>query len=355
MTTIRFSSPAAQAFILHNFAQERSTPRVLSLLPFSLTLYVFYFFRNGAMNILKHLRRMVARLLLIFLAVAPASAAQQSPQAPPAEKYEDLTVEQTARRLLRRVDPVHPEEAKGQSGVVLVGFFINPDGIPIHVQALSGPAAFHKAAITAVSRWRYRVPYPGTTTIGRANVRFDGHSEQLQRYREYDRVFQAGEGALADNNFSEAASSFSRALELAETFPDEMSQATLQTMSYLIISLLHLDRFDDAETIGLRLLDFVETKPVASPEMPGLAIIYVVATYMRTLRFDRAEAFLDRASGFVENSTQEKVNSRSRAFRRARNSTRRKRHTAKPQPWCPQPPLPPCSRSCFAPSLTACR
>jgi len=187
--------------------------------------------------------------------------------------------------------------------------------MPIHVQALTGPVVFHKAAIAAVSRWRYRVPVPGTTTIARAYVRFDGQPEQLQRYREYDRVFQAGERAFSAGNYSDAASSFSRALELAETFPDEMNQATLQTMSYLTMSLVHLGRFDDAESLGLRILDFVETKPVASPEMPGIAIIYVVATYMRTMRFEKAEAFLDRTAGFIEAGAQQRVHPRARAFR----------------------------------------
>lgn len=258
----------------------------------------------------------VTALLLFILATAvAASSAQQSASAPPASKYEDLAVEQTARRLIRRVDPIHPEHAKSQTGVVLVGFFIDSDGKPIHVQALTGPPVFHKAAIAAVSRWRYRVPVTGVTTVARAYVRFEGQSEQLQSYREYDRVFQAGERAFSARNFSEAAFNFSRALELAETFPDEMNQATLQTMSYLTMSLVHLDRFDDAENLGLRILDFVETKPVASPEMPGIAIIYVVATYMRTMRFEKAEAFLDRTSGFIESGAQEKVHPRARAFR----------------------------------------
>lgn len=205
--------------------------------------------------------------------------------------------------------------------MVLVGFFIDPDGIPIHVQALSGPPVFYKAAIAAVSRWRYRVPYSGTTTVARANVRFEGYSQHLQSYREYDRVFQAGERALSAKNFSQAATHFSRALELAETFPAEMNQATLQTMSYLTMVLVHLERFDDAESLGLRIMDFVETKPVTSTEMPGIAVVYVVAAYMRTLRFEKAEAFLDRASAFVENAVQENVHPRIRAFRQQTHCT----------------------------------
>jgi len=84
---------------------------------------------------------------------APAQAAAASQ---PAEKEIPPRVI-TAIQPIRQVWPVYPPEAKaaGIQGSDKLRVTINKDGRVMDIQALSGPPQLMKAAIEAVTRWRY--------------------------------------------------------------------------------------------------------------------------------------------------------------------------------------------------------
>ncbi len=62
--------------------------------------------------------------------------------------------------LIRRVDPVYPPLARAAriQGPVLLAATISKAGTIDNLHALSGPPMLVRAAIDAVSQWRYR-PY----------------------------------------------------------------------------------------------------------------------------------------------------------------------------------------------------
>ncbi len=61
-------------------------------------------------------------------------------------------------KLLHSVEPVHPEEALRDSleGKVFLKFMVNVDGLVSDVSVLRGETIFHRAAIDAVSQFRYK-------------------------------------------------------------------------------------------------------------------------------------------------------------------------------------------------------
>jgi TonB family protein len=60
-------------------------------------------------------------------------------------------------RIISRVDPIYPEDAKGQGieGTVKLHVIAGRDGAVEKVEPISGPALLAKAAISAVREWRY--------------------------------------------------------------------------------------------------------------------------------------------------------------------------------------------------------
>jgi len=95
--------------------------------------------------------------------------------------------------LIRKIEPIYPETAKaaGVSGDVLLILSVDEKGETVRVSAIDGHPELVKAAITAVSQWRYEpaqssggVPVP--TTFG-ALIRFlpDGTIDSDQGWTIY--------------------------------------------------------------------------------------------------------------------------------------------------------------------------
>jgi TonB family protein len=87
-----------------------------------------------------------------------APAPQASKEAPPLAK--------TAPKLVTRVNPVYPPEAKkaGIQGIVVLRATIEKDGSVSNLLALSGPPKLVKAALEAVRQWRYEPMEKAVTT-----------------------------------------------------------------------------------------------------------------------------------------------------------------------------------------------
>jgi TonB family protein len=60
-------------------------------------------------------------------------------------------------RVISRLEPVYPEEAKSQGivGTVTLHVVVDRDGSVQSVEPVSGPSLLVKAAVSAVSEWRY--------------------------------------------------------------------------------------------------------------------------------------------------------------------------------------------------------
>jgi len=65
-----------------------------------------------------------------------------------------------AGNVLTKVDPRYPEQARqaGVGGTVVLLIMVSKDGVPTHLELVSGPPVLGDAAIDAVRQWRYR-PY----------------------------------------------------------------------------------------------------------------------------------------------------------------------------------------------------
>ena len=95
---------------------------------------------------------------------SPAPAAV-NPSAPPASGAPSETNSKKPRgaerlqrgHLIKRVDPVYPEEAqrKGIEGAVKVHVVFSPEGAVTNVTVVSGPKELAKSAMDAVRQWRY--------------------------------------------------------------------------------------------------------------------------------------------------------------------------------------------------------
>jgi protein TonB len=61
-------------------------------------------------------------------------------------------------QLIHQVDPTYPREAKaaGVEGTVCLDVMIGKDGRVLNMKLLSGHPALAKAAMKAVSKWRYK-------------------------------------------------------------------------------------------------------------------------------------------------------------------------------------------------------
>jgi outer membrane biosynthesis protein TonB len=73
-------------------------------------------------------------------------------------------------RLLSRVDPIYPEDAKTQrvEGTVKLHILVGPDGSVESVEPISGPASLIPAATNAIRQWRYT-----DSSIGNQPVEFE--------------------------------------------------------------------------------------------------------------------------------------------------------------------------------------
>jgi TonB family protein len=90
-------------------------------------------------------------------------AAQELPMRVPAETME--------KRILSKVNPVYPEEARlaGKQGLVVLDAVIAPDGAVEQVQAVSGDEPLAKAATKAVRLWKYE-PYQSSGRAARVET-----------------------------------------------------------------------------------------------------------------------------------------------------------------------------------------
>ena len=88
---------------------------------------------------------------------------QSRPSAKPDQPHKEVRIsEATSRnRLMRRVQPIYPEEARrrGIEGSVVLDVTVNGRGSVASLRLVSGNEILVKAAITAVRQWIYD-PYP---------------------------------------------------------------------------------------------------------------------------------------------------------------------------------------------------
>jgi TonB family protein len=80
--------------------------------------------------------------------------------APAAPKRVSLPLKVTQGRVIHRVEPIYPTQARimQESGTVLLGAIISKEGTIKDLRVISRGPLFNEAAIDAVKQWRYR-PY----------------------------------------------------------------------------------------------------------------------------------------------------------------------------------------------------
>ena len=85
-----------------------------------------------------------------------------------------VAAEDVEKRLIHRVDPIYPDNARSENlaGIVKLNVVIAADGTVSQVTPVSGPPLFQQAAVDSVKWWRFQ-PYlingqavPAQTTIG---------------------------------------------------------------------------------------------------------------------------------------------------------------------------------------------
>lgn len=71
-----------------------------------------------------------------------------------------VSSEAMEQRILHKVDPIYPEEARvaGTQGVVILDVIVAPDGTVKHLRPVSGPGILARSAQDAVRFWRFE-PY----------------------------------------------------------------------------------------------------------------------------------------------------------------------------------------------------
>ncbi|HEY1340697.1 MAG TPA: TonB family protein [Bryobacteraceae bacterium] len=101
----------------------------------------------------------------------PASSTPPTASAEPAQRPQDSSAAITGGRLLHRVDPVYPDEARLNrlQGTVALHAFIAEDGSVQEVSVVSGDPDLARAAVQAVSQWRYE-PYSIAGKVTRVAV-----------------------------------------------------------------------------------------------------------------------------------------------------------------------------------------
>jgi TonB family protein len=105
--------------------------------------------------------RVLTAVVAAVIGVAPLVAAAQDPPPPPPKAPVRVGGDIKEPKLLTRVEPVYPAEAKanGIQGVVILEVTIAKDGSIASAKVLRGVAPLDAAAIDAVSRWKYTVTY----------------------------------------------------------------------------------------------------------------------------------------------------------------------------------------------------
>jgi protein TonB len=114
------------------------------------------------------LKRLFALGLMLALSgVAPLIAATQDP--PPPTKPAPVRVGGNIPipKLLKKVEPVYPEEAKanGVQGMVIVEVVIATDGSVASAKALRPVPILDAAALDAVKQWKYEVTYVDNVAV----------------------------------------------------------------------------------------------------------------------------------------------------------------------------------------------
>ena len=96
------------------------------------------------------------RALALFLAISAPSYAQAPPAPPPVR----VSAGVLAGRILTRVMPKYPEEAKKQriNGTVVMHVIIGTDGRVKEAHVISGPELLRASYLDAVKQWTYK-PY----------------------------------------------------------------------------------------------------------------------------------------------------------------------------------------------------
>ena len=105
--------------------------------------------------------RFLVSVVAIVLVVAPTVAAAQDPPPPPKPAPVRVGGNIPEPKLLTRVEPVYPADAKanGIQGVVILEITIAKDGSIGSAKVLRGVPPLDSAALDAVKQWKYQITY----------------------------------------------------------------------------------------------------------------------------------------------------------------------------------------------------
>jgi TonB family protein len=114
---------------------------------------------------MRGMRRLAVAVVCGAIAVATCASAlafRMDVNTPPAQKNppKQLHVKQDDLKVVQKVPPVYPEEAKKEKiqGTVVLSAVIGKDGVPAELKVKEGPVELRQSALDAVRQWRWQ-PY----------------------------------------------------------------------------------------------------------------------------------------------------------------------------------------------------